>query len=264
MTNTPHPLQAPLINLVDYLRDARLIHEVVESQLQQTTAERLARGYKTGAGQPKVQHKSLNRAVVVASVGAWEAFCEDLALAAQTQDSQATPPKDNWYKIDGPKGIVQTPNSNNVGRLFWTFFRYDPIPDWSLDVQVSPSELGYGTGWRVANKSYQAAEAAGFLDAMVKVRHGFAHQDKAQKPPEHAGIVTKTPGERMAVHSHHARNSLSAVIQLAVLTTCGLSDHLQLKPGFRWSRHMRDGGWEAFLADTAAWAKMVGEWSKMP
>ncbi len=46
--------------------------------------------------------------------------------------------------------MAQTPSPYHLRKLHWTFFR--------------------------------CVDAASFLNAMVKVRRGFAHQDKAQKP----------------------------------------------------------------------------------
>ncbi|WP_159079560.1 hypothetical protein [Plantactinospora sp. BC1] len=128
------PLQGPLDRMIDYMSVAQRINEVIRERLQQTTASRRAKG-RPGGGQPGKQHSSLNRAVVVAAVGALEAFNENLALTAQPLDPQATPPA-AWYHIDGGNGMVQTPSPYNLRKLYWTFFRYDPTPDWDLAVQV--------------------------------------------------------------------------------------------------------------------------------
>lgn len=82
---------------------------------------------------------------------------------------------------------MQTPSPYNLRKLYWTFFRYDPTSDWDWAVEVAPAELGKGSNWRVGATTYRGPDASSFLDAMVKVRHGFAHQDKAQKPPPMRG-----------------------------------------------------------------------------
>jgi hypothetical protein len=220
--------------MIDYLSDAQRIHEVIQERLQQTTSDRRAQG-KTGGGQPGKQHSSLNRAVVVAAVGALEAFSEDLALTAQPLDPQATPLGNNWYKIDGKQGMVQTPSPWNLRKLFWTFFRYDPTPDWDWIVQVAPRRARIRQRVAYRSQQYQGADASEFLDAMVKVRHGFAHQDTAQKPPAYPGIVTLTPNNKISIHSHHATNALSVLVQFAVLTTQGLAKRLSVTGQFRWS-----------------------------
>ncbi|MFC6866990.1 hypothetical protein [Haloechinothrix salitolerans] len=248
--------------MIDYLGDAQRINEVIQQRLQQTTTARRAQG-KPGGGQPGRPHSSLNRAVVVAAVGALEAFNEDLALTAQPLDPQATPPSP-WYEIDGRRGMVQTPSPYNLRKLYWTFFRYDPTPDWDLSVGVAPTELGTGSAWRVGTTSYKGIDASSFLDAMVKVRHGFAHQDKAQKPPAYAGIVTLTPTGRIAIHSHHATNALSVLLQFAVLTTHGLADWLSVTGRFRWSARMASANWENLLCGTPAGSMVTKHWKNAP
>lgn len=257
-----HPLQGPLDRMIDYLSDAQRIHDVIQERLRQTTADRRAQG-KPGGGQPGKQHSSLNRAVVVAAVGALEAFNEDLALTAQPLDPQATPPAP-WYQIDGKKGMVQTPSPYNLRKLYWTFFRYDPTSDWDWAVEVAPAELGKGSNWRVGATTYRGPDASSFLDAMVKVRHGFAHQDKAQKPPAYAGIVTLTPTGRISIHSHHATNALSVLLQFAVLTTTGLADRLSVAGQFRWSTQMAAANWEGLLRNTPAGTMVSKNWKNAP
>lgn len=160
--------------------------------------------------------------------------------------------------------MVQTPSPYNLRKLYWTFFRYDPTPDWDWNVDVSPAELGTGTAWRVAAKRYQGVDAASFPDAMVKVRHGFAHQDKAQKPPVSPGIVTRTPGGKISIHSHHAANALSVLLQFAVLTTHGLSNWLPVTGQFRWSAQMASARWEELLIGTPAGASVTKNWKNAP
>jgi hypothetical protein len=248
--------------MIDYLSDAQQINEVIQERLRQITSDRRAKG-KPGGGQPGKPHSSLNRAVVVAAVGALEAFNEDLALTAQPLDPQATPPSD-WYQIDGKYGMVQTPSPYNLRKLYWTFFRYDPTSDWDWSVDVSPAELGTGSAWRVGGKRYQGVDAASFLHAMVKVRHGFAHQDKAEKPPVYAGIVTLTPAGKISIHSHHATNALSVLLQFAVLTSYGLSNRLPITGRFRWSARMSSAGWQGLLTGTPAGSLVTKNWKNAP
>src|ERR1700759_2427300 len=124
-----HPLQESLDNLPKYLTDARQLYQVVERQVPDLKEARQSAGNPAGAGRPPATHYSLNRAVVVASVGALEAFCEDLALRALplVEDASVAKP---WFPITGGQGMVQTPNSRNIAKMFWTYFRYDPRPDW--------------------------------------------------------------------------------------------------------------------------------------
>ncbi|KPI16203.1 hypothetical protein OK006_10725 [Actinobacteria bacterium OK006] len=71
-------------------------------------------------------------------------------------------------------------------------------------MDVAPNQLGRGSAWCVGATTHQGPDASAFLDAMVKVCHGFAHQDKAQKSPVYAGIVTLTLAGKISTHSFHA------------------------------------------------------------
>jgi len=261
-----HPLQSSLDELVSYLSDAQNILESIHQKNADLTAQRVSQGSKTGAGAPPANQRSLNRAVVVAAVGATEAFFEDLALAAVAADPSLAPPT-GWYKIDGSGGMVQTPSPYHVAKMLWTLYRYDPRPDWDIVVTTSPSETnGNGSNWRGSRTNYQAQDAANFFAAMVKVRHGFAHQDRAQLPPHQAGIVNRTPTGKIAIQSHHAENAISSVLQMAIQSTIGLSTTLGMTGDFRWKATMTRAGWATILADTpvAATIATSGDWTHHP
>lgn len=236
---------------------------MTQERLDRITAARQARG-QGGNGQPGREHSALNRAVVVAAVGALEAFSEGLALTTQRHHPSANPPLNNWYNIAGGSGMVQTPSPFNLRKLFWTFFRYDPHDDWDWRVQVAPIETG-GTGtWRTATTQLSKAQASQFLDTMVKVRHGFAHQDKNQKLVQCPGIASQTSSGKIVIHSHHATNALSVLMQFAVLTTTGLANHLGFTDQFRWVKPMTDSGWEDLLAGTPAGQLVSQTWKRAP
>ncbi|MBN8883334.1 MAG: hypothetical protein J0H73_13595 [Salana multivorans] len=259
-----HPLQESLDNLPDYLADAARLYGIVEQRNATLAAERRASGNRTGAGSPPVANKSLNRAVVVASVGALEAFCEDLALRALPLVGTVAA-STSWFPIEGTGGMVQTPNSRNIAKMLWAHFHYDPRPDWNIVVSTSWAEVGNGTRWRGTTKNYQGNDAASALDTMVKVRHGFAHQDRASAPPSMPGIVELTPTRKLSLQSHHALNSMSIVVQVAVQTTHGLAAHLGQPTGpFRWKQAMGAGGWERLLGDTPAATEVQAQWTHHP
>ena len=259
-----HPLQESLDNLPEYLTDARRLYEIVEQQLVGLAEARRAAGYRTGGGQPPAVHKSLNRAVVVAAVGALEAFCEDLAIRALPLVQGAAVSKP-WFPIAGKNGMVQTPHSENIAKLFWSYFRYDPRPDWDVLVTTAWSEVGTGTNWRGTTKRYQGLEAAKALDAMVRVRHGFAHQDRSNAPLSTAGIVSLTPSGNLSLQSHQAFNSMSLVVQVAVQMTHGLTNHLVRPTGsIRWKKVMTQADWERLLCDTPVASDITASWTHQP
>lgn len=268
MASSPHPLQGPLDALPDYLTDARNLYEVAERQRAELSQARRASGNATGAGRPAARYKSINRAVVVASVGALEAFSEDLAITAQPL-IPGTSTTASWFEIAGTKGMVQTPNPWNLAKMLWVYFRYDPRPDWDLLITTSWSEVAAtGTNWRGTTKRYTAGTSptsADALSAMVKVRHGFAHQDTKSQPRVVPGVVSVTPKGNLSLQSHHAFNSMSIVAQIAIQMTMGLSTRV---PGptakFKWRKVMTTAGLERLLTDTPVAKTIKNDWAGSP
>lgn len=259
---SPHPLQDPLDQLRNYLTDAKSLYQIAEERIAQLTATRRESG-STGGGPPGAVSKSLNRAVVVASVGALEAFTEDLVLSARDCIPAADKAK-AWFPIQGARGQIQTPNSGNIAKLMWVYFRYDPRPDWSFLVTTAWSELNkQATHWRGTTSTYSKSDAGKALDAMVKVRHGFAHQDTDNSPPETPGVVGLTPSGKLSLQSHHAFNSMSIVAQSAFQMTHGLSTLLSASlPQFRWRKSMNC--LEDLLSGTPVVEEIKSSWSKHP
>lgn len=264
-----HPLQSSLDNLVSYLSDAQNILETIHQKNADLSAHRRSQGNGTGAGAPRGRGRQspLNRAVVVAAVGATEAFFEDLAIVARKAEPSLAPPSGDWYKIDGRNGMVQTPNPHNIAKMLWTLYRYDPRDDWDIVVTTSPAETNSGSSnWRGIRTNYQAQDAVKFFSAMVKVRHGFAHQDTAEAPPHRAGIVNVTRTGKIAIQSHHAENAISAVLQMAIQSTIGLGNALGMTGDFRWKADMTSARWDSVLADTPVAATIAnsGDWTHHP
>jgi hypothetical protein len=260
-----HPLQESVDGLVDYLTDARHIHNIVTDLNAAAAKRRRDQGNATGAGQPPREHKSLNRAVVVASVGALEAFTEDLALRAMPLVPGANV-SDSWFDIAGRRGMIQTPNAWNLAKMMWSYFRYDPRSDWNFLVTTAWSEVGTGTNWRGTTTQYQGSDAANALDAMVKVRHGFAHQDRTNAPVATPGIVALTSSGKLSLQSHHAFNSMSLVAQVALQMTHGLEACLSAAPSapLRWKKSMTAGGLERLLEGTPVATQVQKSWVKSP
>ena len=161
--------------------------------------------------------------------------------------------------------MVQTPNSEHIAKMFWTYFRYDPRLDWDVLITTAWSEVGTGANWRETTKRYQGSEAARALDAMVKVRHGFAHQDRSNALKSTAGIVSLTPLGNLSLQSHHAFNSMSLVVQIAIQMTHGLTNHLICPAGpMRWKKAMAGADWERLLRDTPVANDITASWTRPP
>jgi hypothetical protein len=124
---------------------------------------------------------------------------------------------------------------------------------------------GTGTNWRGTTKRNQSRDAAEALDAMVKVRHGFAHQDRSNAPPTTPGIVSLTPSGKLSLQSHHAFNSMSLVGQTAIQMTHGLAQYLTHPAGpLRWKKAMTDGDWERLIRDTRVASDIAAHWTHHP
>jgi hypothetical protein len=161
--------------------------------------------------------------------------------------------------------MVQTPNSENIAKMFWVYFRYDPRQDWNVLVDNAPFEEGAGVKWRRETTCYQGSEAAKALDAMVKVRHGFAHQDRSNAPSSIPGIVSLSAAGNLSLQSHHALNSMSLVVQIAIQMIHGLTKCLSIPTGpLRWKRAMTKADWERLLQDTPAATDIASSWTHHP
>ena len=270
-----HPLQPALDRLPQHLQDAQQLHGLTRRQLDELTAKRKAAG-GTGGGPPPLEHKTLNRATILAAVGAWEAYVEDLAECATgaLPSSAAMSSRKAWFPSKGSGSMVQTPSPNNVRKLLWGLFAYDPMADWSVVVTTNGNELAPGGGtWRGRTHTHHGQSASDFMQATVNVRHAFAHQDRAKKIASVVGMAQERAGGGSNVGSHHAENAVSAVLQLAVLTSHGLARHLQLGERFRYKKSMQEqrglpapgiASWKVWLDDTPALAAIQANWVGAP
>jgi hypothetical protein len=255
MSPARHPYQEVVNNLVDYIGDASRLVGVIRERIDRQTKNRQREGGH-GRGGPDVFHKTLNRAVAVAAVGAWEAFNEDLVRTAAEHNFGKWAEYKDWYPITGANGQIQTPNSRNVRRLYWALFQFDPIDAWSVAVTVAPVEtqLG-GSSWRVGVTTHSKRKAAEFLDGVVRIRHAFAHQDAVQARSlvtPLPGVATVGAGGKWNIGSHHAENAICCVLQLAILTTQSLSDHMQIPESLNWSKQLTGFNWSRYVGNSDA------------
>lgn len=263
MSPARHPYQDVMDNLVDHIGDASRLVGVIRERIDRQTESRQQQGGH-GRGGPDVFHKTLNRAVSVAAVGAWEAFNEDLARIAAEHRFGTWGEYKDWYPIVGTHGQIQTPNSRNVRRLYWALFQFDPLDTWSVTVTVAPSEtpLG-GSSWRVAEASHSRRKAAEFLDGVVRIRHAFAHQDAAQARSQITplpGVATVGANGKWNIGSHHADNAICCVLQLAILTTQSLSDHMQISETLNWRNQLTELKWSRYVSNSEAARVVKARW----
>lgn len=257
-----HLLQDAVDELPTCFMDAFRLELMTASSLKAMVEERRRLG-QAGNGAPPAWNKSLNRAVVVAAVGAWEAYMETLALKAVAASAST---RRNWVTISGTNGDIQTPSSTKVRKLFWMLFGLDLQQYWqNVKVQVADSELSADSSgtWRTKWRSVSGEDAARLLDGIVKVRHGFAHGDPGQTRAE-AGIAVAGAVGRVTVQSHHAFNAVSALLQLSLLSTAGLAAELELPDALNWSSKLKNVtsgyGLEHWLAGTSIEEAIKEKW----
>lgn len=270
---TSHPLQPALDQLCVHLRDAQQLHGLIRRQLDDMTAARRATGGH-GGGAPRLEHKTLNRATILAAVGAWEAFTEDLATCgSQANPSAVMSSRKNWYPIKGARSLVQTPSPDNVRKLLWGLFGYDPLDDWEVVVVTNGTEMGSGGTWRGRTHIHKKDEAAKFLSATVNVRHTLAHQDRDKRIDSVIGMAQARTAGGSNVGSHHAQNAVGGVLQLAVLTAHGLARHQAMGEKFRFKRAMHEtaaipnpgsASWLTWLEGTPAMTMITTHWTHVP
>ena len=262
-----HPFQVAFTTLSAQLTDAERLALLTISKTDDLTALRRDK-YSRGGGAPPSVHKTLHRATIVAAVGAWEAFNEELATVACDLDP-TWPDRKDWFVISGSRGAFQTPNSRKVRSTYWSLFHYDPIADWAITVRTNAVELGTGKSyWRGPRVTHVGDDAADFLDGVVNIRHDFAHQDskltrtsKGAKPARPlAGLAEQGRTGKWNVHLVHALNALSCVLQLAVLTADGLCQHLEIVRDVNWTSAMTRETWNTMLAGTPADDVITANW----
>lgn len=267
-----YALQAVLDELPTCFKDAMLLDVAVEKSLAQLTERRIAVSGR-GNGAPPAFHGSMNRAVVVAAVGGIEAFFEILAEEARTVASPLPSPECNdWFTVKGRHGEIQTPSPRNVRRMFWSIFHVDLMDSWQISVTSSESDGG-GTGtWRRAHShTHSGVDASTFLNAMVRVRHSFAHMDDSQASTA-VGMASQRANGDVVVHSHHAFNAVSAALQVSVQSTLFLARELDLVDGPRrprwkkpWENVRMSGiGIDYWLSGTPVWENEIVTWAAAP
>ncbi len=257
-------LQSALKQLPTAFNDAILLNTAVIESLAQLVQRRIAEG-KSGSGRPQAPHRALNRAVVVAAVGGMEAYFESLAQVALNAHASAganhPPQLAGWFTIVGSRGVIQTPSPENIRKLYWALFHVDLMPYWAISVGTSAKDQGEDGTWRSAhNLVHKGEDAVDFLNAMVQVRHSFAHMEvKKHSAP---GMALRRKDGTVSVQSHHAFNAVSAAIQISIQSTIGLANHLGLSGAPRWESAFQVGSMPIsyWLKGSELWTDIERSW----
>jgi hypothetical protein len=118
------------------------------------------------------QQDAIHHAGVVMSIGAWESYVESVlqeSIDAMSRNLAAGGVTPLWAQLtfsiamkDVKTSIAQlnTPNSENVQRLFKESIGFDPWPAWT---------------WNVPRRQWTSVEMRSRLNGWLRVRHGIAH-----------------------------------------------------------------------------------------
>lgn len=144
---------------------------------------------------------SLNRAAVVISVSAWESYVEELLRESLEALRPPIPHLGNWPALNafirGELGRFNTPNSNNVANLI---NRCLGLPDVT-------------TSWKW--QSCTPAQAIGFLDSALDLRHEIAHG-------VHPRPIHLSYSKRLAVFIQRLARCTDDAVRNHLTTTLGL------------------------------------------
>lgn len=131
----------------------------------------------------RIREVSINRAVVVLTVAAWQAFVQDLILEV-VDEVEVERGMDGYeryrlMKIDAKRGahFFSTPNAENTRNLLMTV-GFDPWRYWS---------------WTEGPRSVNATLARERMNQWLQVRHAIAHGD--DELPD-VRVLTATDGRR--------------------------------------------------------------------
>jgi hypothetical protein len=143
-----------------------------------------------GAGR-RVEETSVNRAIVVLTVAAWQAVIQDLTLACA--DLSAPGPNDAMSlptysliagRVRTEVGAFNTPNAQNTRKLLRAA-GFDPRPHWTWSQHA-------GRGKGMVTRTPADAEAR--IDEWLKLRHAIAHGDPALPAVSALRAVRERPG----------------------------------------------------------------------
>jgi len=170
------------------------------------------------------QEASLNRAVIVLAVAAWQAAVQDLTTAILDTACPTGPAKVDIARYEAATGPVRkaitdfaTPNARNTIRLMKSA-GFDPQPTWAFDAN----------GGRGKPRVYWTSQMVGQrLDEWLQVRHALAHGHDSL--PEVDALLTvrlKKSSGLPWLELKDAEQCVTFLNRLVRLTSRGVAAHL--------------------------------------
>lgn len=178
------------------------------------------------------QEVSINRAIIVVTVAAWQAAVQDMTLAAiiAGQPDSSSPVSSQTYavvigRVKKDIGDFSTPNAENVRRLLLGV-GFDPRPYWTW------SQRG---GQGVGMVQLQPIDIDKKIGDWLRLRHDIAHgHDQITHVDVLQAVRQKqnpAPEWSPTIRLVDAEACMTFFRRLCKLTANGLGEHLRQKPG---------------------------------
>jgi hypothetical protein len=115
------------------------------------------------------EQEAIHRAGVVLVVAAWESYVETVLKEAFASVVASAAGGPSWAshilklkeaEVKKAAGEFNTPNAENVQRMFKAALDFDPIPAWK---------------WRAPQRNWNSNQMKERLNAWVRIRHSVAH-----------------------------------------------------------------------------------------
>lgn len=172
---------------------------------------------------------SINRAVVVLTVSAWQAVVQDITKAClHISNPGPTSPHVGMFRLLSGRtmseiGLFSTPNHENTKKLL-TSVGFDPRPHWTW---VGPGRTGTVRPHDVETK----------INEWLKVRHAIAHGHATLPQVQVLQAVREatTPPDDPSLRLVDVEQCLSFFRHLTQVTGKAVAAHLQVNPPTAWA-----------------------------
>ncbi|WP_404311282.1 hypothetical protein LG314_07885 [Agrococcus terreus] len=181
------------------------------------------RGHGGGGPGRRIREVSLDRAVIVLAVAAWQAAVQDLtaAILDECQPKNATQADIARYKVTvgAVRNAIEkfaTPNGDNVRNLM-VGAGFDPWPHWTYSISA-------GRGRPHTNWTRHMVNMR--LNEWLKVRHHIAHGHETLPEVQALEAVRLDKISNPSVRLADAEQCVSFMDRLVKLTAQAVADHL--------------------------------------
>jgi hypothetical protein len=162
---------------------------------------------RSGVGRRR-EETTLNRAMIVMTVAAWQAYVQDLLLnGVAALEPRRGEPRGQWVILRAAafraRAAFATPNAENTRDLL-LHVGYDPWPDWQ---------------WTIGHESLKSSDVRERMNRWLKVRHAVAHGHA--RLPEIPELGTSNGGP--VLHLSHAERCIRFFRRVVARTDRGIT-----------------------------------------